>query len=177
MQLSFDLSARTIHGSTANRECMCSLTAVIAFGSIMERGDHLAVPPLRKRRAEFRELVPSRDKVVSVVRRLGDAMITAGGAVPPRGGKPQKGTRAHMISVVGVPVGLLVFNLPAATAEVAAWCAVIKGGEYWDCPYRSFEDCYSNVVGGTRGYCNPSPYYVAGSAEQRQTRKRRTPSQ
>ena len=84
---------------------------------------------------------------------------------------------AYMIFAVGVTVGLLAFGQPATAADLAAWCAVIKGGEYWDCQYRSFEDCYSNVVGGTRGYCNPSPYYVAGSAEQRQTRKRRTPSQ
>jgi hypothetical protein len=60
----------------------------------------------------------------------------------------------------------------------APWCAVIevaRGSVYWDCQYRSFEDCYrrGNILAGNRGFCNPSPYYVAGSAEQRQTRKRR----
>ena len=60
----------------------------------------------------------------------------------------------------------------------APWCAQIvvgRGGVYWDCQYRSFEDCYrrGNILAGNRGFCNPSPYYVAGSAEQRQTRNRR----
>jgi len=60
----------------------------------------------------------------------------------------------------------------------APWCAVInigKGTVYQDCQYRSFEDCYrrGNILAGNRGFCNPSPYYVAGSAEQRQTRNRR----
>jgi hypothetical protein len=43
---------------------------------------------------------------------------------------------ARMISAVGVAVGHLAFSLPAA-ADVAAWCAVINYGEYWDCQYRS----------------------------------------
>ena len=61
-----------------------------------------------------------------------------------------------------------------AIAYEAKWCAVISEG-YWDCQYRSFEDCYSraNILAGNRGTCNPSPYYVAASTEQRQTRKRR----
>jgi hypothetical protein len=67
----------------------------------------------------------------------------------------------HMIFAVAVAVGYLTFSLSAATADVAAWCAVIKGGEYWDCQYRSFEDCRSNVVGGSRGWCNPNPYFAA----------------
>ena len=60
----------------------------------------------------------------------------------------------------------------------APWCAMIengKGSVYWDCQYSSFDDCYrrGNILAGNRGFCNPSPYYVAGYAEQRQSRKRR----
>src|SRR4029453_14586534 len=65
---------------------------------------------------------------------------------------------AHVIFAVAVVFGSLVFGLPVSRADVATWCALIKGGEYWDCQYRSFEDCYSNVLGSTRGFCNPSPY-------------------
>ena len=59
----------------------------------------------------------------------------------------------------------------------APWCAVInigKGAVYSDCQYRSFEDCYHRgmILAGNRGFCNHSPYYVPGYAEQRQTRKR-----
>ncbi len=75
-----------------------------------------------------------------------------------------------------------VFFGPTAQAYEAPWCAMIengKGSVYWDCQYRSFEDCYyrGNILAGNRGFCNPSPYYVAGSAEQRQTRNRRARSQ
>jgi hypothetical protein len=60
----------------------------------------------------------------------------------------------------------------------APWCAVISrgmGDPSWDCQYHSFEDCYrrGDILAGNIGFCNPSPYYVAGSAEQRQARKRR----
>jgi Protein of unknown function (DUF3551) len=72
----------------------------------------------------------------------------------------------------------VIAGLQPAQAYEAPWCAVIevaKGSIYWDCQYRSFEDCYrrGNILAGNRGFCNHSPYYVAGSAEQRQTRKRR----
>jgi Protein of unknown function (DUF3551) len=65
-----------------------------------------------------------------------------------------------------------------AQSAQASWCAVISIGRdsvYWDCQYHSFEDCYrrGNILAGNSGFCNPSPYYVAGSAEQRQTQKRR----
>jgi len=72
----------------------------------------------------------------------------------------------------------VIVGLQPAHAYNAPWCAVIEtgtGGSYWDCQYSSFEDCYrrGNILAGNRGFCNPSPYYVAGSAEQRQTRNRR----
>ena len=61
-------------------------------------------------------------------------------------------------------------------ASEAPWCAVISTSEdsvYWDCQYRSFEECRPNVLAGNRGWCNPSPYYFAPSAEHKQPRKRR----
>ncbi len=71
------------------------------------------------------------------------------------------------------------FSPRHADASEAPWCAMIESGEgsvYWDCQYHSFEDCYrrGNILAGNRGFCNPSPYYVAPSgAEYRQPRKRR----
>jgi hypothetical protein len=69
------------------------------------------------------------------------------------------------------------FGLQPAQAYQAPYCAVINlgtGSIYWDCQYSSFDDCYrrGNILAGNRGFCNPSPYYVAGYAEQRQARKR-----
>jgi len=37
----------------------------------------------------------------------------------------------------------------------APWCAVItlSGDVYWNCQYRTVEECASNVVAGNRGFC------------------------
>jgi hypothetical protein len=43
----------------------------------------------------------------------------------------------------------------------APWCAVIEIGNgevYWDCQYRTVEDCAPNVIAGNRGFCNVNPY-------------------
>ena len=77
-----------------------------------------------------------------------------------------------------ITVAALVFGLQPAKASEAPWCAVISfgtGSAYWDCQYRSFEDCYGrgNILAGNRGFCNPSPYYVANAKEQRRPAKRR----
>ena len=84
----------------------------------------------------------------------------------------------RVIFVAVATVSTLVFGLQPARPYEAPWCAVIENGTgsvYWDCQYRSLQECYrkGNILGGSRGFCNPSPYYVAGSAEQSQTRKRR----
>ena len=83
-------------------------------------------------------------------------------------------------AILVAAAGLASVNLCPKHAEgaQAPWCAMIEtgtGGSYWDCQYRSFEDCYrrGNILAGNRGFCNPSPYYVAGSAQQ--TRKRAHP--
>jgi Protein of unknown function (DUF3551) len=79
-----------------------------------------------------------------------------------------------MILATVIALAASVFGRHPAKAYEAPWCAVISDG-YWDCQYRSFEECYrkGNVLAGNRGFCDHSPYYVAGSAEQRQARKRR----
>ena len=82
---------------------------------------------------------------------------------------------ATIAAVVGVFVGL-----QPAQAYEAPWCAVIATGTssvYWDCQYRSFEECYhrGNVLGGNRGFCNPSPYYVPSGPENRRSSRRARP--
>jgi Protein of unknown function (DUF3551) len=84
----------------------------------------------------------------------------------------------RVILVATAALAGVIVGLHPAQANQAPWCAMIevtKGSVYWDCQYRSFEDCYrrGNILAGNKGFCNPSPYYVAGSAEQRQTRNRR----
>ena len=81
-------------------------------------------------------------------------------------------------TILVATAALASISFSPGNAEAAApYCAVISlgpGNAHWDCQYRSFEDCYHRgmVLAGNRGFCNPSPYYVPGYAEQRQTRKR-----
>jgi hypothetical protein len=82
------------------------------------------------------------------------------------------------ILVAAAALASVSFSPGHAEGAEAPWCAMISVGKdsiYWDCQYRSFDDCYrrSNILAGNRGFCNPSPYYVAGYAEHGQTRKRR----
>lgn len=59
-------------------------------------------------------------------------------------------------------VGLQGGVSPAqAAGGDAPWCAVIDygdGGVSWECDYRSFEECYPNVLAGNKGFCNVNPY-------------------
>jgi hypothetical protein len=76
-------------------------------------------------------------------------------------------------ALIAVSIGSL-----SAKASEAPWCAVINqgtGSVYEDCQYRSFDDCYrrGNILGGNRGFCNPSPYYVANAAGHTRSAKRR----
>jgi hypothetical protein len=48
-----------------------------------------------------------------------------------------------------------------ASGGNAPWCAVIDygdGGVSWECVYRTFEECYPNVIAGNKGSCNVNPY-------------------
>ena len=85
----------------------------------------------------------------------------------------------RMILVATTALAGVFVGLQPAQAYNAPWCAMIevtRGSVYWDCQYRSFEDCYrrGNILAGNKGFCNVNPYYVPGSAEQKQTRKRRS---
>jgi hypothetical protein len=71
------------------------------------------------------------------------------------------------IAAVGLAAGW-VFGAPTAHASGdAPWCAVINlgmGDVYWDCHYRTVEECVPNVIAGNRGFCNLNPYGPAPAA-------------
>jgi hypothetical protein len=57
---------------------------------------------------------------------------------------------------------LLGLNAPAHAAawRENPWCAVIDygdGGVSWECNYRTFEECYPNVLAGNKGTCTQNP--------------------
>jgi Protein of unknown function (DUF3551) len=65
---------------------------------------------------------------------------------------------------------------PAHANDRAPWCAVFSigtGDIIWDCQYRTFEECYPNVISGNRGFCNHNPRYEASVVVPRAHAKRR----
>jgi hypothetical protein len=68
-------------------------------------------------------------------------------------------------SILVAAIALATVSLSAQHVEAseAPWCAVITTGQdsvYWDCQYRSFEDCYrrGNILAGNRGFCTLNPW-------------------
>jgi hypothetical protein len=65
------------------------------------------------------------------------------------------------IAAASLAAGLM-FSAPAGHASGdAPWCAVVNlgmGDAYWDCRYRTVEECVPNVIAGNRGFCNVNPY-------------------
>lgn len=77
----------------------------------------------------------------------------------------------RVILVTAVATAVMSFDVPPARAYEAPWCAVIDigpGGVYWDCQYRSLEECAPNVLAGNRGFCNPNPAYSGPPPKARQ---------
>jgi len=84
-------------------------------------------------------------------------------------------TRSIILASV-IVLAASVLGRHLAKAREAPWCAVISEG-YWDCQYRSIEECRPNVLAGNRGWCNPSPYFVDRPTEDRRFGKRRARAQ
>jgi hypothetical protein len=69
-----------------------------------------------------------------------------------------------LIFAAAAVAAVMSLNGPAARAASAwrenPWCAVIDygdGGVTWECNYRTFEECYPNVLAGNKGSCNLNP--------------------
>jgi hypothetical protein len=78
-------------------------------------------------------------------------------------------------SILLVGAALLSLSISPLNAEAsgAPWCAVNPWGDGdvdWDCRYRSIEECRP-VIAGNRGFCSPSPSYVANPPELRNSRQ------
>ncbi|MGH6684485.1 MAG: DUF3551 domain-containing protein, partial [Pseudolabrys sp.] len=48
---------------------------------------------------------------------------------------------------------------PAQAFGNGAWCTAVTMGHsvIKSCQYRTFEECYPNILGGNRGFCEPNP--------------------
>src|SRR5215831_7554446 len=74
----------------------------------------------------------------------------------------------RIIFAPAVFLAALVLGAQPAKAYETPWCAVISDG-YWDCQYRSIEECRPNVLAGNRGFCNLNPRWSGwyGPGERR----------
>jgi hypothetical protein len=78
------------------------------------------------------------------------------------------------ILLAGAALILLSVSISPLNAEAsrAPWCAVMPWGDGdlpLDCKYRSIEECRSVIA--NRGFCSPSPSYVANPPELRSSRQ------
>jgi hypothetical protein len=65
---------------------------------------------------------------------------------------------------------------PSQAYGVAPWCAVLNigsGDVYWDCQYRTVEECAPNVVAGNRGFCNLNPWPASSQVAPYKYQKQR----
>src|SRR5262249_18218609 len=71
-------------------------------------------------------------------------------------------TLAKLIFGIGALAAVTSFGTsPSQAFGDAPWCAVINigpGTVYWDCQYRTVEQCVPNVLAGNRGFCNLNPW-------------------
>ena len=66
-------------------------------------------------------------------------------------------------AVLAAALGVSAGN--AAGWRHEPWCADFEYDDVtWDCSYRTFEQCYPNVIGGIRGSCNRNPDSPAAQA-------------
>jgi Protein of unknown function (DUF3551) len=69
-----------------------------------------------------------------------------------------------IFAAAALAAAVISFDVPAGQAAAwreNPWCAVIDygdGGVTWECNYRTFEECYPNVLAGNKGSCNLNPY-------------------
>jgi uncharacterized protein DUF3551 len=81
-----------------------------------------------------------------------------------------------ILCAVATVIAVMAFHQRPAQAKEAAWCAVLSMGEdavYWDCQYRSFDDCLPHLFEGNRGFCNQNPRYQSDAQPARPRSSRR----
>ena len=85
-------------------------------------------------------------------------------------------TIMRLMFALAASAGALCVDAPVSRAlDNAPWCAVTNkgnGNSYWDCQYRSFQECVPNVVSADRGFCNANPRWTATSVAPGRHRKR-----
>jgi hypothetical protein len=82
-----------------------------------------------------------------------------------------------ILSAAALVIAMMAFGQRPVQAKEAPWCAVLTIGEdavYWDCQYRSFDDCLPHLFEGNRGFCNENPRYQGAEQPARPRSSRRS---
>jgi hypothetical protein len=82
----------------------------------------------------------------------------------------------RIILIATVCASAMLADARLVRAAEMPWCAFIAVAEdavYEDCRYRTFEECYPNVLAGNRGFCNRNPRWTGETAKPRPRGKRR----
>ncbi len=82
----------------------------------------------------------------------------------------------RILCALAVVVAVTAFNYRPAQAKESPWCAVLTTSDasvYWDCQYRSFDDCLPHLYEGNRGFCNQNPRYEGPEQPARPRSSRR----
>jgi hypothetical protein len=69
----------------------------------------------------------------------------------------------RILLLAAVAVAALVSDISPSAAVDGPWCSQVSlgmGTVATNCSYRSFEECYPNVIAGNRGTCSPNPYWT-----------------
>ena len=86
-------------------------------------------------------------------------------------------TVTNLLFAVATVAATVCLKAPAAHAfGDAPWCAVIELGSddsYWDCQYRTVEECVPHILAGNRGGCNVNPWPGPQAAPAHTTLRKR----
>jgi hypothetical protein len=72
-------------------------------------------------------------------------------------------------------VAMAVDLRPGRADPDGPWCAAVVMGHsvVKSCHYRTFEECYPNILGGNRGSCEPNPYWYGRDQKPEKPRRHR----
>lgn len=82
----------------------------------------------------------------------------------------------RILCAVAIVVAATAIHQRPAQAKESPWCAVLQTSDdsvYWDCQYRSFNDCLPHLYEGNRGFCNVNPRYQGAEQPARPRASRR----
>ncbi len=83
----------------------------------------------------------------------------------------------RLMFAAAVSTMALCFDVAVGQASYgnAPWCLTKTGDDiYWDCQYRTAQDCLRAIAEGNRGSCNVNPNPSPAATAQPELQKRRS---